>query len=68
MIAKLGFKPDFVHMWGANETIANGNLWKAQRMDQEDVLIHFDDDAREIKKYTERWVLKALNNAELPKF
>lgn len=68
LLSQLGFKPDFVKMWGANESIANGNLWKAMKMDEEDVLLHFDDDAKEIKRYTGRWVLKSLNSGQLNKF
>ena len=64
----LGFKPDFMHLWGENETIANGNLWKCEKMDQEDVLVHFDDDAFEMKKYTGRWIFKNLNSGQLNKF
>ena len=64
----LGFKPDFVVLWGETETIANTNLWKAQKMDEQDSLLHFDDDAKEIKRYTERWVVKTMNNDNKDKF
>jgi hypothetical protein len=68
MIRSLGFTPDFVHLWGENETIANGNLWKCYKLDEEDVLVHFDDDATELKKYTGRWILKVLVGGQEGKF
>lgn len=68
MLAKIGFTPDFCHMWGATETIANGNLWKCQRLDQEDVYVHFDSDATELKKYTERWIIKVMDSGAKTKF
>ena len=64
----LGFEPDFIYLWGEFESIANGNLWKCSKLDQEDVYVHFDDDATELKKYTGRWVLKSLNSGESKKF
>lgn len=64
----LGFTPDFIALWGDYETIANGNLWKCQRMDQFDVTTHYDDDASEMKKYTNRWIIKVLNSGEPTKF
>ena len=64
----LGFAPDFMRLWGEFETIANGNLWKAERLDEEDVLVHFDDDAKELKRYTGRWIIKTLNSGEVNKF
>lgn len=68
ILANLGFKPDFFYMWGEVEAITNGNMWKAQKMDIEGVLIHYDDDATEIKKYTDRWVIKVMNSADRGKF
>lgn len=65
---QLGFVPDFMHLWGEYETITNGALWKAERMHQEGVGLHFDDDAREIKRYTDLWVVKTLNPGEMEKF
>lgn len=65
MLSELGFKPDFVCMWGQNESIGNGGLWKAQRMDDENVLVHFDVDAVAIKRFTGRWVIKTFTNDEL---
>jgi hypothetical protein len=65
MISQLGFKPDFVHMWGQTETIGNGSLWKAQKMDDENTLMHFDDDAIGIKHFTSRQVIKTIPNHEL---
>jgi hypothetical protein len=61
---ELDFKPDFICLWGEFETIVNGSLWKAQHMDEQDVLLHFDDSAREMKKYTSRWIVKVLNSAK----
>lgn len=66
--SRLGFEPDFWALWGEYITIGNGNLWKAQRMDEFDVWVHFDDDAGEIKKYTDRWVFKSLNSGQPNKF
>lgn len=63
-----GFKPDFVTLWGEEETIANGNLWKCKRLDELDVLVHFDPDASELKKYTGRWIIKVLNSGQPAKF
>lgn len=68
IMADLGFTPDFFHMWGAYETIGSGDLWKCQKMDAEDVYLHFDDDAATMKKYTDRWVVKVLNSADTKKF
>lgn len=68
MLQSLGFTPDFVCIWGEAETIANGNVWKVERMIEQEVLIHFDDDARELKKYTDRWIIKTLNSGEQDKF
>jgi len=68
IVGSLGFKPDFVHLWGEFETIANGYLWKCKMLDQENVYVHFDDDATEMKKYTDRWILKSLNSGEVQKF
>lgn len=68
VIPSLGFVADFIHMWGKDETIANGSLWKCQKMDQENVTVHFDEDARELKRYTERWIFKSLNPSDLVKF
>lgn len=68
MLNNLGFTPDFVKMWGENETISNGNLWKAYRLDDEEIDMHFDDDATEMKKYTPRWIMKTMNHGEQKKF
>lgn len=68
ILESLNFTPDFMYLWGANESIANGNLWKCQKLDQEDILIHFDDDAAEMKRYTGRWIIKTLNSSEIKKF
>lgn len=64
----LGFEPDFMALWGDYETIANGYLWKCQKLDVLDVVTHFDDDATEMKRYTDRWIIKTLNSAERVKF
>lgn len=68
ILKSLGFKPDFIHLWGATETIANGNLWKCQKMDLEDVLVHFSSDATEMKRYTDRWIIKVLDSSQPNKF
>lgn len=68
ILQSLGFVPDFLKLWGQNETIGNGGLWKAQKMDEEDVYVHFDDDAKDIKYFTSRWVMKTMYNADQSKF
>lgn len=68
ILRHLGFVPDFLHLWGENETIANGNIWKIHRMIEEDVEVHFDDDAREMKKLTTRQVIKTMCVGEQEKF
>jgi len=68
MIDNLGFKPDFAIVWGENETISNGALWIAQKIMSENIQVHYDDDATEIKKYTDRWIIKTMNNGEMDKF
>jgi hypothetical protein len=45
----IGFAPDFVYLWGEYETIANGNMWKAERMVENEIMVHYDDDAAELK-------------------
>lgn len=67
-LRELGFKPDFFYLWGPNETIANGDLWKAQRMELEGVALHFDDDATGMKKYSDLWIVKTMNSAQRNKF
>ncbi len=64
----LGFVPDFFNLWGDYETIANGALWKCQRMDEQDVYMHYDDEASSMKLFTERWIVKTLNSADKGKF
>lgn len=64
----LPFTPDFVHMWAQTESIANADLWIAQKMDLEDSYVHFDENAANIKRYTDRWVFKSLNSANPNKF
>lgn len=68
ILRELPFQPDFIHLWGETETIANANLWKAQKLDQEDVYFHFDPDATELKKYTDRWIFKTLSSTNPNKF
>lgn len=68
IVGSLGFTPDFVSLWGDFESIANGNLWKCKKMDENDVLVHYDDDATELKRYTGRWVIKVLNSGDPKKF
>lgn len=64
----LGFEPDFMYLWGENETIGNGALWRCQKMDQENVLIHFSPDGTDLKKYTDRWVVKTMDSGQQKKF
>lgn len=68
IMEELYFEPDFMYLWGETETIANANLWKCEKMDQEDVFVHFDEEARELKRYTDRWVFKSLNSSQPDKF
>ena len=68
MLNNLGFKPDFVHIWGATETISNGNIWKVEKIIQEQVMVHFDSDARELKKYSDRWIFKVMVPGQEGKF
>lgn len=68
MVKDLSFVPDFVRMWGQTETIGNGGLWKAIKMDEEDVIVHFDSDGTAIKRYTERDVFKTMDNGQRDKF
>lgn len=58
---RLQFKPDFMHLWGEFETISNGSKWKIEKMEQEGVLVHFDEEATELKKFTDRWIFKSFN-------
>ena len=68
ILRELPFEPDFIHLWGETETIGNAFLWKAQKLDEEDVYFHFDPDATELKKFTERWIFKSLDSTNLNKF
>jgi len=68
ILGSLGFKPDFVSLWGDYESVANGYLWKCKELDKHDVLVHFDDDASEMKRYTGRWIIKVLNSGDPKKF
>lgn len=68
IVKNLGFKPDFLYLWGHNETIANGHFWIVENMIKEDVYLHFSSDARELKKYTDRWVVKTLDSGQKDKF
>lgn len=64
----LGFKPDFVHLWADDEFIVNGSQWKADRMNSEEVQLHFDDDGTHMKQWTNLWVVKTLNSSDPRKF
>lgn len=64
----LGFPPDFMCLWTDEEFIVNGNHWKAVKLDENNVDLYFDDDANSVKKFTSRWVVKTLNNADIRKF
>lgn len=64
----LGFKPDFMHLWGEYETIANGYLWKVEKMHEHGIGVHYDDDATFMKRYTDQWIIKVMNQSEKEKF
>jgi hypothetical protein len=68
LMGMLGFTPDFMHLWGEFETIINGNNWKVSRLLKEGVALHFDDDATEMKKYTDLWIVKVMNSGQIAKF
>lgn len=68
MSERVGFTPNFTRVWGDYESIGNANAWKAENIHKLGVWVHFDDDATEIKKYTDRWILKTMNNAQMEKF
>ena len=68
LLANLGFKPDFCHMWGSTESIANGSIWKVEKMIQEQVLVHFDSDATQLKRYTDLWIFKVMDPGQKGKF
>mgnify|MGYP000964135028 CR=1 FL=1 len=61
LMRALGFTPDFLDLWGEFETIANGAQWKVARLYDRGVGLHFDDDARELKRYTDLWIVKVMN-------
>lgn len=64
----LGFKPDFMYLWGEFETIGNGAVWKAQQIIDHDIAMHHDDEASDIKKWTTRWIMKTMNSSQPDKF
>ena len=68
IIEQVGFKMDFLHVWGDDEAIVNGSAWKVKMMIHESVSVHFDDDATEIKKLTDKWIIKVMSNADKKKF
>lgn len=68
ILDSLGFKPDFIRLFGEIETIASVDNWKAQKMDEEGVDLHFDDDGTGIKRQTSRWVAKLMLNGQENKF
>ena len=68
ILDSLGFTPDFFHIWGETETIASGSGWKAQKMEDENISLHFDDDGTDLKKWTKRWVAKLMLNGQENKF
>lgn len=59
---KLGFVPNFVRTWTDDEIITNANMWLAQSIHDLDIMVHFDDDAKELKKWTDRLIMKTLNS------
>jgi len=68
ILTNLGFKPDFLHLWGQTQTIANVSLWVVEKMIEEDVYLHFSPNGRELKKYTDRWVVKTMDSGQKDKF
>lgn len=68
IMSQLGFVPDFLHLWGEFETIVSGARWKVERMLSEGVALHYDDDATEMKKYTDLWVVKVMCAGQEEKF
>lgn len=68
ILAQLGFTPDFMDLWGEFETIPNGAQWKADRLVTRGVGLHFDDDATDLKRFTNLWVVKVLNGGAISKF
>lgn len=62
------FEPSFVHLWTDDEFIINASSWKCEKLDLEDVYLHFDVDASELKKFTQRRIVKTLNPADWRKF
>lgn len=68
ILGSLGFNPNFVILWGEFETIVGGAQWKAQKMIDNQIGMHFDDDAKEIKRWTDLWVVKVYNTGEPRKF
>jgi hypothetical protein len=68
LMGQLGFKPDFMRLWGDFETISSGAQWKIERLAEEEVNVHFDDDATELKRYTAGWIIKTMHSAAPNKF
>lgn len=68
IVGSLGFTPDFMILWGEFEYIVGGAQWKAQKMIDNHIGMHFDDDATEIKRWTPLWVMKTMNTGEQKKF
>lgn len=68
ILGQLGFKPDFIYLWGEFETIVNADGWKADKMKEEGVAVHFDVDARNMKLFTDLWVFKSYDPAQPRKF
>lgn len=59
--ASLGFKPDFMLLWGEYETIGSGGEWKARQLNNHEILVHFDDDATQLKLWSDRWIFKTMD-------
>lgn len=64
----LGFKPDFLILWANDETVVNAAVWKVQKMIDNDITVHYDDDARDMKRFTDRWVIKTMKSDDVNKF
>lgn len=68
IVGSLGFTPDFVILWGEFEVIVGGAQWKAQKMHDHTIGMHFDPDATEMKRWTDLWVVKTMDRNQQKKF
>ena len=64
ILGSLGFTPDFVILWGEFEVIVGGAQWKAQKMIDNQIGMHYDSDATDIKRWTDLWVVKTMDSGQ----